>query len=146
MTTRAAIVAEARSWLGTRWQHQASVKGVACDCIGFVAGVAYELGIDGAAQWKSDQKLHQYARQPDPAVLVAACDALMQRIPVGQANVADVLVMRFEKEPQHFGLLVEREPMRMIHAWASARKVAEHDVDTLWRSRIVRAYRFRGVE
>ena len=37
--TRAAIVAEARAWIGTRYRHQASVKGVGCDCLGLVRGV-----------------------------------------------------------------------------------------------------------
>ena len=37
--TRAAIVAEARSWIGTRYCHQASLKGVGCDCLGLVRGV-----------------------------------------------------------------------------------------------------------
>src|SRR5262249_7518255 len=36
---RAAIVAEARSWIGTPYLHQASLKGVGCDCLGFVRGV-----------------------------------------------------------------------------------------------------------
>ncbi|HXO72313.1 MAG TPA: peptidase P60, partial [Bradyrhizobium sp.] len=37
--TCAAIVAEARSWIGTRYCHQASLKGVGCDCLGLVRGV-----------------------------------------------------------------------------------------------------------
>ena len=37
--SRAAIVAEARAWIGTRYCHQASVKGVGCDCLGLVRGV-----------------------------------------------------------------------------------------------------------
>src|SRR4051812_1881115 len=37
--TRAAIVAEARAWIGTRYRHQASLKGVGCDCLGLVRGV-----------------------------------------------------------------------------------------------------------
>jgi len=37
--TRAAIVAEARSWIGTRYRHQGSLKGVGCDCLGLVRGV-----------------------------------------------------------------------------------------------------------
>lgn len=37
--TRAAIVAEARSWLGTPYRHQASLKGVGCDCLGLVRGI-----------------------------------------------------------------------------------------------------------
>jgi len=38
-----AIVSEAREWLGTPWQHQASLKGVACDCVGLVRGVYTEV-------------------------------------------------------------------------------------------------------
>ncbi len=36
--TRAAIVAEARSWIGTPHRHQASLKDVGCDCFGLVLG------------------------------------------------------------------------------------------------------------
>lgn len=38
-STRAAIVAEARGWIGTPYRHQASLKGVGCDCLGLVRGV-----------------------------------------------------------------------------------------------------------
>jgi hypothetical protein len=38
--TRAALIAEARTWIGTPWHHQAAVKGAGCDCIGFVRGAA----------------------------------------------------------------------------------------------------------
>ena len=37
--TRDAIVAEARAWIGTPYRHQASLKGVGCDCLGLVRGV-----------------------------------------------------------------------------------------------------------
>ena len=37
--TQAAIVAEATSWLGTPYRHQASLKGVGCDCLGLLRGV-----------------------------------------------------------------------------------------------------------
>ncbi len=37
--TRAAIVAEAWSWIGTPYRHQASLKGVGCDCLGLIRGV-----------------------------------------------------------------------------------------------------------
>ncbi|MFY8139958.1 MAG: peptidase P60, partial [Caulobacter sp.] len=40
---RARIVAAARGWLGTPYRHQASVKGVGCDCLGLVRGVWREL-------------------------------------------------------------------------------------------------------
>ena len=40
---RARIVATARSWLGTPYHHQASLRGVGCDCLGLVRGVWREL-------------------------------------------------------------------------------------------------------
>src|SRR2546422_11694159 len=39
LLTRSAIVAEARAWIGTPYRHQASLKGVGCDCLGLVRGV-----------------------------------------------------------------------------------------------------------
>lgn len=38
-STREAIVAEARAWIGTPYRHQASLKGIGCDCLGLVRGV-----------------------------------------------------------------------------------------------------------
>ena len=43
MSTPEAIVGCARGWLGTPYHHQASVKGVGCDCLGLIRGVWREL-------------------------------------------------------------------------------------------------------
>jgi NlpC/P60 family putative phage cell wall peptidase len=37
------VIAFARSWLGTPYQHQASLKGVGCDCLGLLRGIWREL-------------------------------------------------------------------------------------------------------
>ena len=39
MVSRAAIIAEARGWIGTPYCHQASLKGAGCDCLGLIRGV-----------------------------------------------------------------------------------------------------------
>jgi len=36
---RAAVVAEARRWIGTPYRHQATVRGAGADCLGLVRGV-----------------------------------------------------------------------------------------------------------
>lgn len=36
---RATIVAQTRGWISTPYRHQASLKGVGCDCLGLVRGV-----------------------------------------------------------------------------------------------------------
>ena len=39
LISRRAILTEARDWIGTPYQHQASLKGAGCDCLGLVRGV-----------------------------------------------------------------------------------------------------------
>ena len=41
--TRARIVAQARRWIDTPYRHQASLRGVGCDCLGLVRGLWREL-------------------------------------------------------------------------------------------------------
>jgi NlpC/P60 family putative phage cell wall peptidase len=43
MVTREAIVKAARSWLGTPYHHQASLKGAGADCLGLIRGIWREL-------------------------------------------------------------------------------------------------------
>lgn len=144
--TRDDIVAEARTWSGTRWQHQASLKGIGCDCIGFVAGVARELGISGADEFFRDERVRGYSRQPDPAMLYATCTRYLDAIAVDAARIGDILLFRFRGEPQHFALLSRSDPDYMLHGYAQARKVIETRVDDLWRSRIIGAWCFRGLD
>ncbi len=41
--TRAAIVVTARLWIGTPYLHQASLRGIGCDCLGLLRGVWRDL-------------------------------------------------------------------------------------------------------
>ena len=41
--SRDAIVAEAHRWIGTPYRHQASLRGVGCDCLGLLRGVWREV-------------------------------------------------------------------------------------------------------
>jgi len=141
LTLREAIVAESREWIGTPWKHQASLKGVGADCIGFVAGVARGVGIQEAEAFRRDLRFRGYGRTPDPALLRMAVAAYLN--PTDTPLPGDVLLMRFEQDPQHFGLLTAAD--YMIHAYAQARKVAEHRIDDKWRARIVAYFSFRGV-
>jgi len=52
------------------------------------------------------------------------------------------LLMRFMGDPQHLAIYAGET---IIHAFAAGRKVCEHRLDDVWRARIVRIYRFRGI-
>lgn len=99
MTTRAAVVAEARRWLGTPWVHQHRTHGVGVDCAGLVIGVARELGLVAP-----DFDFGGYGRQPD-GTLLAVCDTHMRRIPRAALQPGDVLVLAMKDQPQHMGIV-----------------------------------------
>lgn len=142
--TREEIVAEARSWIGTPWVHQGRIKGLSVDCVGLIGGVALAVGIQGARDWSANLQFYNYGRQPDPLLLNDGCALWLDRIAVRDATMADVLVMRFRRDPQHFALLSATD--YMIHAFAGAGKVVENRLDEKWRRRIVSAWRFRGID
>lgn len=149
MTIRGAdVVTEARRWLGTPWQHQAFLRGVACDCIGLVGGVAAAVG--ASRSWVDDRarKFRGYGRSPDPEMIGVATAELL--LPLGHwenAQPGDVLLMRFVKYPQHFAILSSRgDDWRIIHAYEQAGEVVENIIDAKWRRRMVRAFRIPNVE
>lgn len=133
MTTRADIVACARSYLGVRWHHQGRSR-AGLDCIGLVIVVARELGL-------SDYDIDGYGRVPDGSSLRATmCEQmdLLKRPPLP----GDVLLFQFQRNPLHTAIVTDTG---MVHAFANVRKVVEHRVDDVWRSRLVAAFGYRGV-
>ena len=145
MIPAGAVVAEARTWIGTPWKHQARVKGIGVDCIGLVGGVASALGIREAFEWRDDRSLRGYGRTPVPETLLDACERFMDRVAVIDRRIGDVLVIGFSAGPQHFAIVSRRSPDCIIHAYAQRRAVVETPA-TLPGAQILRAYRFRGVQ
>ena len=145
MTERGDIVTEARTWTGTRYQHQQRMKGVAVDCAGLVIGVARELGLVPATF-----DVNGYPRRPDGVSLVAECDRWMYRITRAEMQPGDVIVLRFDTDPQHVGILADYRHggLSIIHALSrgdGSGSVVEHRLDVTTLKRFVAAYRLPGV-
>lgn len=148
MATRSEVVAEARTWLKTRWQHQARVKGVGVDCLNLVVAVALKLQLTDQPnlRWEDFPEYQGYGRYPDGTLLLQGCDRFLNRIPMEQIQPADILVFQFTGTPQHFGIITQNPPLYMVHAYATARGVVEHGVDASWLAKVVQAFRFRNLE
>ena len=136
----AAIVAEARTYIGTPFQHQARLKGVGVDCIGVIVGVAHTLGI-------SEFDTVDYARQPDPSKMGAALNAHLDRVTLSDIRPGDILGLRRTREPMHVAIVTETDPLRIVHALSRAgvSRCVEQGIDDAWRRRIVACFRYRGV-
>lgn len=146
--TGAEIVAEARTWLGTPYRHQARLKGVGVDCDGLIIGVARDLGIVAP-----EFDVQGYARQPDGQTLLAYCREFMTEIPVASMQPGDVPVLCHPRTrgrvAGHMGILGDYlyGGLSLIHSEGNShRKVVEHRLDGETRSRIVAAFRMPGVE
>lgn len=131
------IVAEARSWLGTPYHHQGSVKGAGCDCLGLVRGVYRAL------YGPEPGKVPPYARENEGGEgerLVAGMSRYLSRVdPPGLPG--DVLVFRLRPgtPARHCGILIA--PSRFIHA-VSGRSVAEASLSPWWSRRLVACFLF----
>lgn len=138
--TREDAVAEARAWLGTPFQHQGCLKGVACDCIGLVKGVGLALGlVDYDPASPQAQAFASYSMMPDSKRMRQGLATWLLPIPVAEVLPADILFMAWTREPQHVAL---RTDHGIIHSYSSVGKVVEHAFDASWQRRVVAAYRY----
>lgn len=144
--TRAMVVAEARSWLRTPWQHQARMKGVGVDCAGLIIGVARNLGLVPA-----DADVTDYARKPDGVSLLRHCRQWMLLIEPRNARAGDVIVIRFDVDPQHMAILGDAPGggLAMIHALDrpghKGGEVIEHRYAPFYLPVTMAAFRLPGV-
>ena len=145
MTTRAQIVSEARSWLGTRYHHQAQRKGVATDCIGLVYGVGENLGLLVPRKANPVAAKFEGYRSGD-MILHRACEELLHPIPVDAMRPGDVYLMVFGHGEKHVGILGDlRGGLSLIHAYAPLRRVVEGSLDAAARRTIVAAFAYPGI-
>ena len=132
MPTKTEIVAEAKTWIGTPFKHQGRVKGLGVDCVGLIIGVAHFFKL-------TDFDYVNYSHTPDGFLMRQLLDQHLYSIPIPEAKAGDIVLMRFEAQPQHVGILSD---YGIIHAYAQVRRCVEHRLDQHWRSRIVGAYAY----
>lgn len=138
--TGADVVRAARGWIGTRWQHQASVRGVACDCVGLVRGVMADLGAPVPASLV-------YDRHPDGVTLMQMAEEWLQPVPAAQLAPGHVVVFALNTAPSHVGIVADyfAGGLSLVHAHLPARGVVENRLDDLWLSRVRGVFIIPGV-
>ena len=136
---RAAVLAEATDWIGTPYRHQASLKGVGCDCLGLLRGIWRALHGD------EPEPVPPYA--PDWAeagraetLLEAATRHLVPLAP-GNAQPGDVLLFRWRRHLpfKHCAILAPGDAL--IHAHEGA-CVARTPWRGVWRRQAAAAFAF----
>src|SRR5215471_3973125 len=136
------IIAETRSWIGTPYQHQASLKGIGCDCLGLVRGVW--RAVIGEEPERAPPYAPDWAEATGVETLADAASRHLIAIPTAEFTPGDVLLFRWRANLPAKHAAIVTAPDKMVHAHDGA-AVAEVFIAPWWRRRLAYAFRFPGV-
>lgn len=137
-----AVAAAARAWIGTPYHHQASLRGVGCDCLGLLRGVWRD--VVGPEPEPAPVYAPDWAEASGREVLLAAASRHLGAIRPDEARSGDVLLFRWRAHLPATHCAILSGPDRMIHSHDGA-GVAEVALAPPWSRRIAAAFRFPGV-
>src|SRR5512142_2549425 len=112
--TRQQIVAEARAWLGTPYRHQASLKGVGCDCLGLVRGVW--RAVVGEEPERAPPYAPDWAEASGEETLALAAARHLTPIACDAFREGDILLFRWRAHLPAKHAAFVTAPERMVHA------------------------------
>ena len=143
----AQMAMRARRWIGTPYQHQASVMGHGADCLGLLRGLWRE--VYGAEPQDIPPYSPHWAETGGQEWLWQGAARWLVEKPVEEMAVGDVLLFRMEtgSVAKHCGVLTAlegREP-KMVHAYW-ARAVVESWMGAWWQRRLVAVFGWPEIE
>jgi NlpC/P60 family putative phage cell wall peptidase len=133
------VIAIARSWLGTPYHDQASLKGVGCDCLGLARGVWRE--VVGPEPLPIPPYSRDWGENGPREVLAEAARRMMVEIAVERVAPSALILFRMRPRAiaKHVGIVAG--PTTFIHAYERL-GVIEEPLTRTWRRRIAFAFIF----
>jgi NlpC/P60 family putative phage cell wall peptidase len=139
---RTDIIRAARSWIGTPYVHQASVKGAGCDCLGLLRGVWRALHGDepeAAPPYSPD-----WSEATGAETLYTALSRHLREIDTRDIAPGDIALFRMAPSgpAKHCGILASNpHGLTLIHARQNKR-VSEEGFSRWWQQRLAYAFTF----
>ncbi len=140
--SRPDVVGEVRSWIGTPYVHQASVKGAGADCLGLVRGVWRAL--QGDEPEAIPNYTPDWAEPARDEVLWRAARRWLIEDRADHERAGDVLLFRMARGSiaKHLGVQVSvGQAPAFVHAY-SGHAVVETPLSLPWRQRVVARFSF----
>lgn len=136
-TDGAAVVREARTWLGTPFRHQGRDRN-GIDCVGLPIVVLKGLGV----VLPEYESLNDYPRQPPAGDMerrfLHVCTKLPEYVP------GSVAVIQWQKSLMHVAIVTDTDSL--IHVMERNQRVIEHGFRGMWRDRFAQgAWALPGV-
>ena len=124
--TRADVVAESRSWVGTPYHLAADIKGVGVDCALILIKIFADLGLIeyfDPRPYSSDWFLHR-----SEEVYMGLVEARARRVERAAVQPGDVALLKIGRCFAHGGVVTVAEPLTMVHAYRRYGQVVEEVV------------------
>lgn len=121
---RNAVVAEARSWIGTPYHHEGGVKAAGVDCGMLLVRVFVDTGFAepfDPRPYPPDWHLHRSEQRYLGFVFDHAHE-------VTEPQPGDVAVMQWGRCYSHGGIVTRADPLTIVHAYSSAGMVIEEPI------------------
>ncbi|MEI9932798.1 MAG: hypothetical protein WDM89_20250 [Rhizomicrobium sp.] len=137
------VIFIARTWIGTPYVHQASVKGVGSDCLGLLRGVWRELR--GAEPEAAPPYSPDWAEATGNEILYRALKRHLTEIAPRDMAPGDVALFRMAPRgpAKHCGITAEKNgALTLIHARHNKR-VSEETFSSLWRQKLAFVFRLK---
>jgi len=137
--TRARALEIAASWIGTPYRHQASRKGVGCDCLGLLLGIWRDLYGEGVPERLTYSPDWAETSRGEP-LLDALCERCDELGP-SEMLPGDIIAFRWQSgtAAKHLALLAPEN--RIIHAYEGHAVTASAFVPS-WRRRVAGVFAF----
>ena len=143
----ALIIAAARSWLGTPYHDQASVKGAGVDCLGLARGIWRE--VVGAEPLSVPPYSRDWGEMMPSEVLAEGAAGWLLPIPLAEAAPGSVVLFRMMPRAiaKHVGILTAdlMGAATFIHAFQGI-GVIEEEMTRAWQRRLAFAFDFPGAK
>lgn len=137
--TPGTIISAARTWIGTPYLHQASLKGVGCDCLGLVRGVWRE--VYGTEPEQPPAYSGDWAEASGRETMAEAARRHCIEIPCTDGQPGDLILFRWRAHlpAKHAGILSGTDTL--IHA-QDGTCVSEIHLSAWWQKCMAFAFRF----
>jgi hypothetical protein len=148
------VVEKARTWLNTPFHPQGRIKGIGCDCLGLILGVADEVDAVSCKYGRSlcNYDIETYSFLRDGKLLDNAMKTHLFEIQrthwMTEILIGYVLLLSFGKSHRHLAIVSEvmkDGQFRIIHSCLGVRRVIEHVINQCWLSNIVGCFRLVSV-
>ncbi len=135
----ARVIAVARSWLGTPYHDQASLRGAGCDCLGLARGVWREAV--GPEPFPIPPYSRDWGETGPREVLAEGARRMMIEVSPADAGPGALVLFRMKPHAiaKHVGILTG--PATFLHAYERL-GVIEEPLTQVWRRRIAFAFLF----